>query len=813
MKKDKLLAILIFFIFSVVLFRGYFFQNKVPFPANLLVSYYSPWIYYEWKGYPNGPPNKPIGFDNLRIFYPYKKFTIEEIKNLQWPLWNPYNFSGNVHLATYQSAVFYPLNFFYFVFSLVDSWSILVFLQPVLSGFFTYLFLKEINLSSRASFFGAFLFAFSGRMISSFEEVLVIEHSFLWLPLILYAIEKLIKKIQAGTIFLLFFSLICSILAGFLQSTIYVFITAFLWLIFRFGRNLKTNLSKIFFISSIGFLTLLIASPQILPAAQAYFFSPRGVVDISGVFRQYLMPPWHLVTFLTPDFWGNPGTYNYLGDGFYQEKVIYLGIPAAFFFLYAYSLREKNKFLTFFKVFSLLTLSLGFVPLGWLLYFSHLPLLSVMIPARIFFLSTFGLSVVAAFGVEFYLENKSDFKIWIKILALNALILFILWLVALCWKITLHWEGFSNVPFRNLILPTGFFAFSAFLILLPWLISKKTSFNLSFLQLKLISFFGLIIVSFLSSLYFANKYLYFSERRFVFPEVPLITKLKEISGIDRIWGYGNGNFLRNFNSYYGLFSPDGYDALFSLRYGELLRTQMTEGKITSQISRTDADIKEASERENVFDNWYRQRLLSLLGVRYIIESKTGDGKDWNTDKNRFPENSFQQIWEDEKFKIWEYKEALPRVFMVHDFLIEPDPQKIVNHLFERNFDLRGKIILEEEPRIRPNNQGVFAKDKIDLVKYSPNKIELNTDSFESSLLFLSDNYYSGWKALIDGKEEKILRSDYSFRAVPLPSGKHNVIFSYEPKIFFLSLKISIFSLFCLFLLVIYAKIKFAKIQK
>ena len=108
-KKEALWVLFIFLLFSVFVFRDYVFKKKVLFPANLLVSFYSPWRQYSWEGYPNGPPNKPIGFDDLRLFYPYRKLTLDQMKSGQWPLWNPYTFSGNVHLATYQSAVFLSL--------------------------------------------------------------------------------------------------------------------------------------------------------------------------------------------------------------------------------------------------------------------------------------------------------------------------------------------------------------------------------------------------------------------------------------------------------------------------------------------------------------------------------------------------------------------------------------------------------------------------------------------------------------------------------------------------------------------------------
>lgn len=807
-KREPLFVILIFSLLTVIVFRKFFFQRQVPFPANLLVSFYSPWQNYEWSGYPNGPANKPIGFDNLRIFYPFKKLTIDQLKQGQWPLWNPYNFSGSIHLATYQSAVFYPLNLFYFILPLIDAWSLLVILQPILSGFFMYLFLKELKLSFKAVLFGSIAFAFSGWMLAWLEEDLVVEHSALWLPLILYSEEKIIQKFSKFNFFLLVTAITSCILAGFLQLTLYVLLTALAWAIFRLFSFKKIDFKIIFPILLSFLFSLLLSSIHLWPAMEAYFSSPRRLVDVKFLFEEYLMPPQHLITFLAPDFWGNPAVYNHIGTGFYHEKIIYFGITAFLFALSALLFKSSNRPLNFYKWFSLLTLALGFYPVGWLLYFSRLPLLSVLIPSRIFFLSTFGFCILSSFGLHFYLQDKINWRQWLSLLLVNVVLFISLWFVVLRFKCYLFPHGCNQFSLNNLILPTALFIISSFLIFFPWLITKISPyfFGFNYSKCKTISFFGLITLCFFSSFYFANKYLYFSERRFVFPQVPAFTKLKELAGINRVWGYGNGYIEKNTNAYYNLFIPGGYDALFPQRYGELLYTQEKEGQITAQINRGFADLKQASEREKFSDNWYRQRLLSLLGVKYVLEAKGGLGKEWQTQEDRFPQEYFRLSWEDEKFRIWEYKLALPRAFLVSDYLVENDPQKIVDSLFAPRFDLRQKIILEEKSPLKLDSRDL-TDQKVDFLKYSPNFIELATNASSSSLLFLSDNYYPGWQALVDQKPTKILRANYSFRAIAVPPGQHRIIFSYQPLSFFWGLRVSLLSLFIFSTYLIFAKKK------
>jgi len=50
-------------------------------------------------------------------------------------------------------------------------------------------------------------------------------------------------------------------------------------------------------------------------------------------------------------------------------------------------------------------------------------------------------------------------------------------------------------------------------------------------------------------------------------------------------------------------------------------------------------------------------------------------------------------------------------------------------------------------------------------------------------LFFSDTFFPGWKALVDGVPAKIYRANYAFRAVLLPAGEHEVLWTYEPTFF------------------------------
>ena len=132
-RRYEIIVLLGFSLITLFIFRSYFLRNTVPFPSNLLVSFYHPFMSYI-------PPvaNKPMGFDNLRIYYPLKDLSVKEIKQGELPLWNPYAFSGNTLLATYQSAIFHPLFPLFLILPIIDAWSITIITLPILASFFTY---------------------------------------------------------------------------------------------------------------------------------------------------------------------------------------------------------------------------------------------------------------------------------------------------------------------------------------------------------------------------------------------------------------------------------------------------------------------------------------------------------------------------------------------------------------------------------------------------------------------------------------------------------------------------------------------------
>ena len=63
---------------------------------------------------------------------------------------------------------------------------------------------------------------------------------------------------------------------------------------------------------------------------------------------------------------------------------------------------------------------------------------------------------------------------------------------------------------------------------------------------------------------------------------------------------------------------------------------------------------------------------------------------------------------------------------------------------------------------------------------SPTDLRVATRTTEPRLLVASEMYYPGWRAYVDGVETPIVRTNYVFRGVVVPSGQHVVRFAYLP---------------------------------
>lgn len=790
MKKEVFLVCLLYVIVTSIFFYP-IFKKYLPFPGDLLVGEYAPYNSYPFLGYqPGGFPNKGQDFDVLRLLYPAKEFTISMLKNGEFPLWNPYNFSGNPHLASLQSGTFYPLNIVFWFMPFISAWSLSIFIQPILASVFTYCLLRKLNLSLKSSFFGGLVFAFSSYFVVWLEYG-NIGHTIIWLPFTMWLFLENIQKPGPLKSALLILALSFSIFAGYIQLAIYLFIYLFAFVFFYvFFIDKKNKLKKIFTSFLIFFIPLLLSAVQLLPSIELFINSTRSPYSTDS-FIKLLIPQFNLATLFAPDFFGNPATRNYWLGGTYIERVLSIGVIPLFFVIYGL-VEKRTKLVWFFVISASVIYLLTFDSfLARVIYSINLPIISTTVPSRSIFIFCFALSVLAAFGYNFFESNKSPKPLIKTGIIMGGIYLFLWFFVFVAPFIFKNSAWISNLSIskRNLLIPSLIY-FSGITTLL---------FSLKANIIKKYIFIVVIALTVFELFYFFHKITPFSPVESVYPKTEILAYLKNIQGIDRSWGYGSGYIDANIQTLERIFATNGYDALHIKRYGELISSSKN-GKIADPLPRSEADLVPGFGEDDLRNNFYRQKILNLMGVKYVLHKKNLLQPDYKT----FDEKIYKLIWQKGGWQIYENKEVLPRIFFASDYFIENNKEKLIKKIFEKEFSPREKIILEEElsPKLdlrKDKESTIFVKD------YTPNKVVLKTSSSTNMLLFISDNYFFGWKVSIDKEFGKIYRADYSFRAVPVKKGKHEVIFSYYPNSFSLGMKISLATLLSIATFIIFRR--------
>lgn len=138
-------------------------------------------------------------------------------------------------------------------------------------------------------------------------------------------------------------------------------------------------------------------------------------------------------------------------------------------------------------------------------------------------------------------------------------------------------------------------------------------------------------------------------------------------------------------------------------------------------------------------------------------------------------------------RIYENTRSLGRAYLVFNSLIAKDDVEALNTVSADSFDGLSTVILEsgqKQPDLAPlvsAEQAIAVPLRVN----EPNRIEMEIDSPADAILVLTDTYFPGWIARVDGKTAEIGPANYLFRGVAVPKGKHQVAFVYQPKSFLL----------------------------
>jgi hypothetical protein len=716
-----------------------------------------------------------FGDDFVLFYMGMKKFLYDEIQiHHEIPYWNPYIFGGMPFWAHFESTIFYPLGFLFWLLEPVRAYGLTMFVHLALAGIFMFLLAKSFGISRFGAFAAGAIFACNGFVMA----ILFLGHlspveSYVWLPVVLYFLNRVVRSESALPSAVLagaFWGV--QILAGAPQDAFYTFLASMLFLAcsIHFGRAMKRQLMKLLVAGALLFVVGVgLSSVQIIPAFELISESVRASLDSYEMVTMASYPPQGVITALMPWFFGNyaDGTVWVANMPWsIPQQNLYTGIlPIMLLFFLSLRSPAQRRVIIFAGILAILSFTLA---LG-----HHTPIYKAVFllpgfdrfraPSKILVLYVFSMALLAGFGLDRLLaaSQKSLTKRMIPLTVLVTAILIVLLVfqyhrsavldffspLILDDAIPAKMMGAVQIIIAELRRLTLFSLIALLLFLL--MIRKSLNF-----QIGAVFLCALLLVD-LSSVH--EKAIHQGDATY-----------KEIEGIkhdlENIFSkdkshYRLGVFTHrlgpNLEMYLGYQTVGGCTALFPSRYYEYIDRYADYGLPRAWIL-----FFYGIARDHV--------LMDLLNVKYeisIIQKSIG----------------FRDT-------------VLPRAFIVPSAEVVAK-EEILDRLASPDFDPLTTVLIEEEGKVPVwSTEGPHTKAHADIIDYAPDFILLDAESPSSGYLFLSEIFYPGWKAYIDDRPATILRGNYLFRVIPIPAGLHKIRLHFDPPTIKLGIGVSVLTL-------------------
>jgi hypothetical protein len=153
----------------------------------------------------------------------------------------------------------------------------------------------------------------------------------------------------------------------------------------------------------------------------------------------------------------------------------------------------------------------------------------------------------------------------------------------------------------------------------------------------------------------------------------------------------------------------------------------------------------------------------------LIDSATGTSRTLTV-------NSSYRLVHSGDVKVYQNLDMLPRAFVVHRARVMVDDESTLALLRDRSFDPSQEVVLAKGEAMTAEG----GHTPVEIITYKPEQIQARARLDAPGYLVLTDAFYPGWTAEVDGRPLPILRADLYFRAVALEQGEHEITFRYQP---------------------------------
>jgi hypothetical protein len=148
-------------------------------------------------------------------------------------------------------------------------------------------------------------------------------------------------------------------------------------------------------------------------------------------------------------------------------------------------------------------------------------------------------------------------------------------------------------------------------------------------------------------------------------------------------------------------------------------------------------------------------------------------------------------------RVYQRRDPLPRAQIAATAEVITDDATILTRLAQPGFDPRQTVIVEQQPQEPLGVASTYPVGQVSLDQYENNHLVLTANMERDGWLVLSEIFYPGWTATVDGVPASLYRANYVLRTIPLPAGQHRIKLSFMPLSFVIGAVISAISVIAL----------------
>ncbi len=680
-------------------------------------------------------------------------------------LWTSLLHSGFPSFADPQFQLWYPLNRLFALFP--NTWEAFTISAYVLASSFTYGYVYCFTKSRLAAATSGAIYGMSGFMMAYWGYSTIL-HAAAWIPLLIWALEKLRDRLTSIWLLAGTMAFTCILLAGHPQIAVYGLALGVVYALVA-GYAAPVGRWRYYRVYALmALLALGLASIQLLPTWEFIGLSVRAQMSFADFTGQGLSTS-QLIQLIFP-------RYLSLGSNL-LGMLGYVGVLTPVLSMFGYAMAQPRRIAYFWLVVAVLGVLLalgGEIPLAQLTY--HLPIYNKFrAPVRNLILTSLAMSVLVGFGITALQQNRVSRRL------LRQGILMNLTIVLTSLGLAIYW-GLPDDHWQSLLFPIGLWFIGVFILIIrQQTVSKKPLLMGLILLIVIVDLFSF---SWLDRRYsgcfnwFDQRAITTQKRPYLTPSITVIRYQKQlmethqrvlaVRGVNVNYQESFDEILPNTSLFWGIPNASGYGPLVLSRYHQLLLLDELGGVPVAWLD----DVN---------------RSLDILAVQYILSSAKPPSR-W-----QFKEEISSRS------TVYENQHVLPRTWLVPETIALTSAQVLsaiqTSQLPDGRVYEPRQMALVEDPKALFEPVALQPTDRAEILQLEDMQVKIQTQSAAPSFLVLSDVFYPGWLATIDGKPTKIYQTNYVQRGVQVPSGKHLVEYRFEPMSFKLGVGITLSALF------------------